>query len=220
MQKIQAITAPFGFQRIRLDGVVTLAASSKPEEPPGLIWQPTPQAVQFLTLAPAHRFGQTIVNSSLKEVGWTDDPGVPRILCRIRLRAPMIWTGKDQQRAYLNAEHLGVNGTVTKRELELDARDPQAAADLDMFIYLKAPPPRQAPPAPAQPGTVLVDLPPILGTIGTIGAIGNLGTIAAERVPKPVRGIVAAAGARKSAAGPKPKPKPKRTAKGKPKPAK
>lgn len=216
-QKIQAITAPFGFQRVRLDGVVTLAASTKPDERPGLIWQPTPQAVQFLTLAPAHRFGQTIVNSALKEVGWTDDPGQPRILCRIRLRAPMIWTGKDQERAYLNAEHLGVNGNITQRELELGARDPQAAADLDMFIYLKTPPVRQGPAGRPEPGgTVLVDLPPILGTIGTIGAIGNLGTITAERIPRPVRGIAAAAGARKSAA----KPKPKRKGKGKPKPVK
>jgi len=218
------VTGPFGFQKLRLDGTVTRAAAAT-NLAPGLLWQPSQQAAAFLASAEFHRFGQAILNDSMmKQMGWVGEPSASRILCRIRLRAPMIWTGKDAQRAFLNAEHLGTNGSMTKRELELGARDPQAAADLDMFIYLKAPPPRPTPIGPAGPGgTVRVEVPNVgtLGTLGTIatdalGNIGNIGTIAAERIPKPVRGIAAAGGARKSAA----KPKPKRTGKGKPKPVK
>jgi hypothetical protein len=132
------VTGAFGFQRMRLDGVVTRVAGGK-DEPPGLLWQPSPQAVLFLQTAPAHEFGQKTLQTSdsdLKRVGWKNEPTFERVLCRIRLRAPMIWTGTKKERAYLNAEHLGINGTMTKRELQLGVRDPQAAADLDMFIYL------------------------------------------------------------------------------------
>lgn len=135
-----AVTGPFGFQRMRLDGIVSHATKSKPDESPGLIWQPSQQAVMFLLTAAAHRFGQRIhpANANaLKLAGWKGEPDFQRILCRIRLRAPMLWTEDGPKRAYLNAEHLGVNGTITHRELDLAARDPQAAADLDMFIYLK-----------------------------------------------------------------------------------
>lgn len=147
----RGVTGFFGFQRMRLDGIVSLKAGTSTESP-GLIWQPSKNAASFLASAALHRFGQRIVNGNqLKEVGWTDDPEYQRILCRIRLRAPMIWTGKDAQRAFLNAEHLGTNGTMTKRELELAALDRQAAADLDMFIYLKVPQVRAGPPAPGGP---------------------------------------------------------------------
>jgi Family of unknown function (DUF6519) len=135
-----AVTGPFGFQRMRLDGIVSHATKSKPDESPGLIWQPSQQAVMFLLTAAAHRFGQRIHPgnaNALKNAGWKGEPDFPRILCRIRLRAPMLWTAEGAKRAYLNAEHLGVNGPFTHRELDLAARDPQAAADLDMFIYLK-----------------------------------------------------------------------------------
>jgi hypothetical protein len=210
------LTGPFGFQRLRLDGTVTRAAAAT-NLAPGLLWQPSQQAAMFLAGADFHRFGQTpVALDQLKRAGWIGEPGYSRILCRIRLRAPMIWTGKDRERAYLNAEHLGMNGSITKRELELGARDPQTAADLDMFIYLKVPP-RPATPAPAGPGgTILVDVPPILGNLGNLGDIGTIGTIATERIPRPVRGFAAAAGTGKPAARRKPKGK----GKGKPKPAK
>lgn len=224
-----SITGPFGFQRMRLDGVVTRAAAAA-DLAPGLLWQPSQQAAMFLAGAEFHRFGQTIVAADqMKRAGWIGEPSASRILCRIRLRAPMIWTGKDRSRAFLNAEHLGMNGSITKRELELGVRDPQAAADLDMFIYLKVPP-RQATPAPAGPGgTILVDVPINLGNLGNLGNIGTIGTIATERsstiatgARPSLRGVAARAAAGKPAAKPKPKtaakPKPKAAASPKPKP--
>jgi hypothetical protein len=36
----------------------------------------------------------------------------------------------------LNAEHLGVKGPMTGRELLVKERDPQQADDLDIFVYL------------------------------------------------------------------------------------
>ncbi len=132
------VQGPFGFQRMRLDGMVHLATEGSGGKA-GLIWKPSPQAEMFLETAMEHRFGQKInpnADTQLKQLGWTNQPVHDRILCRIRLRAPMIWTGIKRERAYLNAEHLGVIGSVTKRELDLKTRDPQAAADLDMFIYL------------------------------------------------------------------------------------
>jgi hypothetical protein len=50
----------------------------------------------------------------------------------------MIWVDdtKTGERIYLNAEHLGVNGPTTGRELLVKERDPQRAGDLDIFVYL------------------------------------------------------------------------------------
>jgi hypothetical protein len=132
------VQGPFGFQRMRLDGTVELLTKRAGFEP-GLLWVPSAQAQVFLQTAPAHRFGQKITqlnDAGLKQVGWTNQPAFERVLCRFRLRAPMIWVGKKAERAYLNAEHLGIAGSITRRELQLRERDPQSAADLDMFIYL------------------------------------------------------------------------------------
>jgi hypothetical protein len=50
----------------------------------------------------------------------------------------MIWAegAKSGERIYLNAEHLGTKEALTRRELSVRTRDPQRAADLDMFVYL------------------------------------------------------------------------------------
>jgi hypothetical protein len=128
------IRGPFGFQRLRLDGIVKVVAKRAGFEA-GLLWTPTPQTRSFLLSAPQHRFGQAVLAEDLKQ--WNPRLEGP-ILCRLRLRSALIWAGdsKSGERAYLNAEHLGVEGNVTKRELLRRERDAQAAADLDMFIYL------------------------------------------------------------------------------------
>jgi hypothetical protein len=62
---------------------------------------------------------------------------VLRILTRLRLRSQFIWIETEvNRRVYLNAEHLGMKGPSTHRELDLKLRDPQFAGDLDMFSYL------------------------------------------------------------------------------------
>ena len=72
----------------------------------------------------------------LKELQWNLDWRPQRILCRIRLRSAHIWAGKENDRIYLNAEHLGTS-RKTRVELLAGEVDPQRAADLDMFIYLQ-----------------------------------------------------------------------------------
>ena len=81
----------------------------------------------------------TDAKGQLTELGWTAEPLVDLLLCRIRLRAAMIWADDSQtgDRIYLNAEHLGVKGPITNRELLIKERDPQRAADLDVFVYFK-----------------------------------------------------------------------------------
>lgn len=137
------LTSPFGFQRLRLDGKIETGESPTRNEP-ALIWSLAPTARDFLTSSPLHGFGfntTTMHAEILKNLGWRPTP-VDRILCRLRLRSAHVWadakdekTGKEH-RLYLNAEHLGVKGPDTGRELRLHDRDPQRAADLDIFFYL------------------------------------------------------------------------------------
>jgi hypothetical protein len=133
-----ALIAPFGFQRVRLDGTVKLVDKGAQIRDGGLLWTPSPQAVIFFQNAPVHLFGHRINSDAadkLKALGW-QEPALARTLCRIRLRSALIWVSKGDQRLYLNAEHLGVKGPKTGRELLLKDRDPQRAGDLDIFIYL------------------------------------------------------------------------------------
>lgn len=131
---------PFAFQRIRLDGEVKVVPKG-PNGLPGLLWTLSDQAMKFLTSAPGHLWGQVILNTEtgaeLKRIGWGTSLK-ERILCRIRLRSAMIWVEDKEkgERIYLNAEHLGVVGPATGRELLVKERDPQRAGDLDMFVYL------------------------------------------------------------------------------------
>jgi hypothetical protein len=135
------VRGPFGFQRVRLDGTVKLATAQTGRQA-GLIWEPSSEAKQFLVTASEHRFGQKIpqiATQAVQSSGWLNEPAYTRILCRIRIRAPLVWVGGDQARAYLNAEHLGTRGPFTGRELDVRARDSQTAADLDFFLYLTPP---------------------------------------------------------------------------------
>lgn len=142
-----SLTAPWGFQRIRLDGEVR-TAKSPIDDAPALVWTPSEMAANFLATAPIHRFGgrvTTLHDDILKELGWKPTP-LERILVRLRVRSAHVWAdmkpedGGPARRLYLNAEHLGVKGPETGRELLLRERDPQRAADLDLFFYLKPPP--------------------------------------------------------------------------------
>lgn len=136
------ITGPFGFQRMRLDGKIERTDKGPKGEPGGLTWIPSAHAVRFIQTAPQHVWGQHINNDEyegkLKELGWDMQPRVERILCRIHLRSAMIWVDDKvtDERIYLNAEHLGVRGPITRRELLVAERDPQRAGDLDIFVYL------------------------------------------------------------------------------------
>ena len=135
------VRGPFGFQRLRLDGTVKLAPAQTGRQA-GLLWQPSPEAQQFLQTATEHRFGQKFNQSSavpLRDAGFLTKSAIPRILCQIRIRSAMVWVGDGDKRAYLNAEHLGTRGPFTGRELDVRARDPQTAADLDFFLYLTPP---------------------------------------------------------------------------------
>ncbi|NYT32055.1 DUF6519 domain-containing protein [Rhizobium sp. WYCCWR 11128] len=139
------ITSTWGFQRIRLDGLVRVDKSPKGDT--ALIWTPSEMAKRFLVSAPQHRYGQRITNlfGQILDGPWKPDQ-LERVLCRLRIRSAHVWAevrtndGKAPERAYLNAEHLGLKGPVTGRELSLKERDPQQAADLDMFFYIKVPP--------------------------------------------------------------------------------
>ena len=128
------VVRPFGFQRMRLDGAVTIT-----QDPPGLFWEPSGMAQAFLRAALQHQWGNRIVQQNeVKASGWREGGPVP-ILCRLRVRSAHVWAVDPQtgQRAYLNAEYLGASMGVTDRELLLDERDPQRAADLDLFFYLQ-----------------------------------------------------------------------------------
>jgi Family of unknown function (DUF6519) len=135
------IIGPFGFQRVRLDGTVTLVDKGSTVKTGGLMWTPAAGTVRFLNTVPQHLWGQKINSDAaeqLKALHWEVKPLYNRIVCRIRLRSAMIWINdpSTKERIYLNAECLGVRGPITRRELLATDRDPQRAADLDIFIYL------------------------------------------------------------------------------------
>lgn len=135
------ITGPFGFQKVRLDGSVVVVDGKKKKGRSGLMWEPSDQARNFLHSTPQHLWGQTITPPfamQLQGLGWKGQPSARRLLCRLRLRSALIWMddAKTKERVYLNAEHLGIRGPRTRRELQVRERDPQRAADLDMFFYL------------------------------------------------------------------------------------
>jgi hypothetical protein len=124
---------------VRLDASVKTMDKGLQGGPGGLFWAPSAQALRFIESVPAHRWGQKITpdfDGPLKEAGWHASPSFERILCRTRLRSAMIWVDDRGARVYLNAEHLGTVGPVTRRELSRKDRDPQRAADLDIFTYL------------------------------------------------------------------------------------
>ena len=132
------LTQPFGFQQIRLDGMVI----TEPGAGESLLeWTPSPAVQAFLRSEPRHWFGQALGpdRPRLEQLGWVNQPRYAKIPCRIRLRSALIWA-KDPdtgQPIYLNAEHLGTRATQGARPLLLKEKDPQRAGDLDMFIYLK-----------------------------------------------------------------------------------
>jgi hypothetical protein len=131
----------FGTQRVRLDGAVEVLQEPNALLDPGLNWQPGKRTQRFLETARCHRFGYApaVLTDDLAEVGWEFEDQ-PRILCRLRVRSAHVWAkGDTTERAYLNAEHLGISAGFTHRELLLRERDPQRAADLDMFFYLVVP---------------------------------------------------------------------------------
>lgn len=223
------VTKPFGFQRMRLDGIVSHVTGTKPGDPSGMIWQPSDQARTFLLTSGNHLFGHRILvpnSSALKAAGWKGtESDFQRVLCRIRLRAPMIWTAEGAKRAYLNAEHLGVDGTITRRELDLALRDPQAAGDLDMFIYLKGASSR--PSGPSGPFTPIpvppigpLPIPPI--PIPPVNPKPLAGTRPKAKAAPKVKAKVApkakakVAPKAKASAAPRPKARPKPRGKGKP----
>lgn len=135
------LRAPWAFQRLRLDGKVT-TGSSPDKQFPALLWTPTSMVKAFLATAPQHLFGfrTTSIHADVLKEEWAAKPP-ERILVRLRVRSAHVWVEdeKTMQRVYLNAEHLGVRDGATRRELALPERDPQRAADLDMFFYLISP---------------------------------------------------------------------------------
>ncbi|KUN25131.1 hypothetical protein AQJ23_17345 [Streptomyces antibioticus] len=136
-----AVFSAFGFQRVRLDGKVEL--DLRPRTRTTVVWRPSAMAKAFLESAPQHGWGNTIADQNRKELesaGWKP-VDLQRILCRLRVRSAHVWARDPQtkRQVYLNAEHLGVIGRTTGRELLVKERDPQRAADLDLFFYLRSP---------------------------------------------------------------------------------
>ncbi|WP_051814045.1 DUF6519 domain-containing protein [Kitasatospora sp. MBT63] len=129
------LTAPFGFHRVRLDGQVTTA-----EGPVGTLeWRPSAMTRTFFSTAPQHQWGTRIVDTeSVGSSGWKGGR-LPRVLCRLRVRSAHVWAidPETEGPVYLNAEHLGTSARDTRRELLVSERDPQRAADLDLFFYLR-----------------------------------------------------------------------------------
>jgi hypothetical protein len=124
----------FGFQRVRLQGMVRVGADAKGV--PELQWQPSDPARRFLESAQLHVWGQRLIDAQLDPFNWPHPAaGNLTCMCRIRLRSALIFAEGAHGRIYLNAEHLGILGG-TGAALQLEERDPQRAADLDMFIYL------------------------------------------------------------------------------------
>jgi hypothetical protein len=133
------ITGMFGFQRVRLDGSTRIRLRRAGDIERGLLWTPSKQANRFLQTLPAHLGGSLVVDrNQLGELQWQIDERQPRILCRLRVRSAHVWAvGENERRIYLNAEHLGTSAGATDRELLVNDRDPQRAADLDMYFYLR-----------------------------------------------------------------------------------
>lgn len=74
-----------------------------------VVWTPSPMAQAFLASAPLHQWGNRVVqDDAVKSAGWKPGELAP-VLCRLRVRSAHVW-----------------------------ARDPQRAADLDLFFYLRA----------------------------------------------------------------------------------
>ncbi|WP_328884764.1 DUF6519 domain-containing protein [Streptomyces sp. NBC_00299] len=130
------ITAPFGFHRVRLDGTVKVTQTTGTAR---LQWTPSEMAGVFLDSAPQHQWGNKVVLDEVGQVQWQPAETVPPVLCLLRIRSAHIWAPDPDtgHRVYLNAEHLRVGGTSANRDLSLYERDPQRAADLDLFFYLK-----------------------------------------------------------------------------------
>ena len=123
------IVAPFGFTQIRLDGQVAVNKKS-------LVWLPSDQVLAFINTMPFHLNGYAIRlgQDELKEAGWIGEPLPQRILCRLRVHSTHVWaTVGGERRIYLNAEHLGTSVAASHDELLPDERDPQHAADLNLF---------------------------------------------------------------------------------------
>ncbi|MFI1294157.1 hypothetical protein ACH4VM_38155 [Streptomyces sp. NPDC020792] len=98
-------------------------------------------ASTFLRTAPQQLWGHRIVPRLEEEVaasGWTGGKVTP-VLCRLRIRSTHVWTHgpETDRRVYLNAKHLGVSAGLTNRELLVREPDPQRAADLELFLYLR-----------------------------------------------------------------------------------
>ncbi|MFB6608710.1 hypothetical protein ACFCVO_00170 [Agromyces sp. NPDC056379] len=133
------IGGSFGFQNVRLDGTVEVTHGPINQLEPGLVWLPSKRTMRFLETVPWHRFGteHALLPGELAELGWEqDEPHT--ILCRLRVRSAHVWTtGKSGERVWLNAEHLGTSNGFTGRELMLHERDPQRAADIEVFFYLQ-----------------------------------------------------------------------------------
>ena len=127
-QGVPEVTWNFGTQRIRLDGKLEAAGNQ-------LLWIASGDTASFLDAAPKHLFGQ-LADADIPS--WKKDVQ-PLILCRLRIRSAHVWITDprdDKRRIYLNAEHLGISAGQTERELLVVDRDPQRAADLEMFFYL------------------------------------------------------------------------------------
>ncbi|UAK23284.1 DUF6519 domain-containing protein [Sphingomonas nostoxanthinifaciens] len=147
---MDANPAPFGTQRLRLLGTVTV----KEHE---IVWTPSQQAEAFLHLWQRHMFGAG--EKTLMEL----EKRAMRVLGRIRLRSQFVWievadtplspietklTKREQaalvlkrrKRIYLNAEYLGGVTSGNGRALLIGESDPQRAGDLDMFFYFVPPP--------------------------------------------------------------------------------
>ena len=134
------LQSTWGFQRIRLAGTVAIGLGPDGTAP-ALIWKPDAEAAAFIASGPLHGYGTRVTSLQddlLKSAGWK--PGqLDRILCRLRVRSAHVWADDavSQQRIYLNAEHLGGGKGSKVTHLGLSIRDPQRAADLDMFFYIR-----------------------------------------------------------------------------------
>jgi hypothetical protein len=127
----------FGFQTIRLDGQLKVEKSA-------LFWKPSDHAVAMLLAAERHRFGSAVLPqfaAMFKQMGWLT-PMLDKVLCRLKVRSALVFADDAKgERRWLNAEHLGTTDKITGRELLRRERDPQRAADLDMFFWLALPVP-------------------------------------------------------------------------------
>lgn len=129
----RSLTGMFGFQRMRIDGEVNVDGGV-------VFWSPTEPARAFIAAWRQHLFGYAASPGALADLqglGFVMR-GPARVLCRLRLRAAHVWAEDPRtgEPVYLNAEHGGVSGPITRRELLLKALDEQRIGDLEMFFYL------------------------------------------------------------------------------------